>query len=73
MNRRQALIAGGAALVAVAVSVAALPLRRVVRVNVDYIDWFRSLPNVRDVRVLQASSYDAINDTHWGEVEFYEA
>lgn len=73
MNKRQALIAGGAALVAIAVPVAALPLRRVVRVNVDYIDWFRSLPNVRDVRVLQASSYDAINDTHWVEVEFYEA
>lgn len=73
MNRRQALIAGGTTLVTITVSVTALPLHRVVRVNVDYIDWFRSLPNVRDVRVLQASSYDAINDTHWVEVEFYEA
>lgn len=73
MNRRQALIAGGAALVAAAMPVATLPLRRVVRVNAGYIDWFRSLSNVRDVRVLRTTTYDASNDIRWVEVEFYEA
>lgn len=72
MNRRQALIATSAALAAATVPVGAAPLRRVVLVNADYLEWFYTLPDVSDARILGAAKHDEHGEVSWLEVEYLE-